>query len=227
MSNSRLQVGLDIDGVLLWYDVGLFLDYCQQCLGWTVDREAYRATHCWQAATGGKTTAEIAPAFTQFLLGRPDLQKPVPGAYEAMKQLTPFCSWHGITARPADLSSATRHVLARHYPGTHFTSFSWRRSLDKADIIQRRGIKVCVEDSTREIESILDSGIKVAIVQFPNFAGLSQRAFRDHRVVRLAACDRVAEVSCLNDQKLLWRDAWRQTRREVKQRLPVLLPTAP
>lgn len=227
MPDSRFPVGLDVDDVLLWYDVRLFLNYCQQHLGWIVDCQAYDATHSWQEATSGKTVAEISPVFAEFLLGHAGIQNPVPGAYEAMRQLAPFCSWHGITARAVELRTVTLHALEQYCPGIDFSSFTWHSGLTKADVILQRGIKVYVEDSTREIELILDRGANVTTLQFPAFRGCPQRTFRDDRVVRLAACDYVQTVNCLADQKQLWRHAWQQVQQEIRKLLPALSLTAP
>ncbi|MFH1354268.1 MAG: hypothetical protein ABIH36_03175 [bacterium] len=226
MQNSRFPVGLDIDDVLLWYEVSLFLGYCQQHLGWAVNLQAYNETHSWQEATSGRTPAEISPVFAKFLLGNAGTQNLVPGAYEALRQLAPFCSWHCITARPVALRTVTLSVLERYCPGINFASFDWHKSLTKADVILQRGILAHVEDSTQEIELILDRGVNITIIQFPAFRGCPQRTFKDNRVIRLAACDCAQTASCLADQKKLWRHAWQQVQQEIQQRLPILSSTA-
>lgn len=227
MPNSRFPVGLDIDDVLLWYKIDLFFDYLEEHLNWRVDRELFARTHDFNKATGGKTVAQVTPAFTQFLLRHPNVQSPVPGVYQTLQQLAPLCSFHGITARAVELRDVTLGALKQHCSGISFASFAWGRCLTKADILQEWNIQAYVEDSTREIELILDRGIDVTVIQFPAFKDCPQRGFKDSRVVRLAACDHVQDANCLADQEQLWQHAWSQTQQEIQQLIPALSSIAP
>jgi hypothetical protein len=205
-----LKVGLDIDGVLLYYPEPALLQWLREKCEFPVDDEEYWQTDNLIAATGWQSEHLV-----KFFEKWSHVQKKVSGAHSALHYLVRHgAELHLITGRSCALQDLTMNLLQRLFYSVQFSSHWFGYYGAKADMVRKTECQVVIEDSRHEIESMLPYvDNTTCIIQFPRFSreGEHQPVIDDSRVIRLHACDKV-DVRTAQDQMFVWEEAWREIR---------------
>lgn len=213
MSDTKLTIGIDIDGVLIDTDQNAYLQFCEQKLGWAVDYKALADTHSWYAATGGnKTAEEIGGAFERFITEVEQSQQPIGGAHEALKEIGEKADIYLITARTGILRTVTEEFLQAHLPDVRYVELSMDNLENKAPQIITFGIDYYIDDSFREIGYILQAdAVKTTVIPFPAFHSVQRwRGMSDERIHWLPVWQELEDGMEKQMHPTIRRKAWEE-----------------
>jgi len=219
MNQERLQVGVDIDGVLVDTDPEKYLRFCEKEFGWQTDYETYKKTHSWHLATGQNSDEMIGETFKRFIINVEQSQKPIEGAHAALKKLGRITDIYLITARTGMLRQVTEKFIQAHLPDVPYHELSMGNLGKKEQRIVDFKLDYFIDDSYREILHILSNQIlSTTIIPFPTFYGTQRwKNIKDERIHWLSVWKEITHNLNTERQSNIRRRAWEEITQVIAQ----------
>jgi uncharacterized HAD superfamily protein len=164
-----MKIGIDFDDVLFDTNSSLAL-FHNSHYGSSYERkdvQSWFLEHIW-----GCTPQEAIARVKEWYQSSGHMQlMPMPGALEAIVELSRDNELYVITARPMQIEKLTLTLLEQHFPekfsGLHFTNHFERDNQSKADVCKKLGISLLVEDALVHARTVAAADISVLLLDSP------------------------------------------------------------
>lgn len=215
-----MNIGIDIDHVLLYGCDHDFLEFMVEIKGWQFDHAAFAATHNFNLATNRSTT-ETNLAFSEYVRSgyASRSTRPIPGAHAAVAVLRRHFHIRLVTGRTSGVDGYTSYELAHHFPGLDLHNMFTSGHLGAKHLPLSEYAANChIDDSSYEIECLLNwckstehsQARSFHIIQFPRLNGIPIPQFDDRRVLRPTSCNRAHKADTPQAQAELYEQAWHE-----------------
>jgi len=164
------EIGVDVDETVVPF-VKPAVEFLR---GIGIHVPSYEETPDFNLAVAWKCPGEEAIKRVNLFLRSDEFASltPLPGAKDAFSRLFPPHNYHTITSRPDGVEPITRKFFDEHLGGRyksihHLGNYEHKRNTTKAEVANRLGLDLFIEDTYPEAIAIAKTGIPVLLMNRP------------------------------------------------------------